>query len=48
MGFYQKAPQVRFEGPYSSTRHQFIVIENHRLVIPSDASDGACTEEGAE
>jgi hypothetical protein len=26
-----------FEGPYSGTRHQFMVFENHRLSIPSNA-----------
>ena len=46
--FIKKLSKLGFEGPYSGTRHQFIVFENHRLVIPSDASDGACTEEGAE
>ena len=46
--FIKKLRKLGFKGPYSGTRHQFIVFENHRLVIPSDASDGACTEEGAE
>jgi hypothetical protein len=26
----------RFEGPFSGTRHQFMVYEMHRLVIPSN------------
>ncbi len=26
-----------FEGPYSGARHQFLVYENHRLTIPSNA-----------
>lgn len=25
-----------FEGPYSGTRHQFMVFENHRLSLPSN------------
>jgi hypothetical protein len=27
---------LAFEGPYSGTRHQFMVFENHRLSIPSN------------
>ncbi|NOR46545.1 MAG: type II toxin-antitoxin system HicA family toxin [Methanosarcinaceae archaeon] len=26
-----------FVGPYSGTRHQFLVFENHRMTIPSNA-----------
>jgi hypothetical protein len=26
-----------FEGPYSGTRHQFLIRTNHRLTIPSNA-----------
>jgi hypothetical protein len=26
-----------FEGPYSGTRHQFLVFQNHRLTVPSNA-----------
>jgi hypothetical protein len=26
-----------FEGPYSGTRHEFMVFEKHRISIPSNA-----------
>ncbi|MBM4467406.1 MAG: type II toxin-antitoxin system HicA family toxin [Chloroflexi bacterium] len=26
---------IGFEGPFSGTRHQFMVYEQHRLAIPS-------------
>jgi len=35
--FIKKPRKSGFKGPYSGTRHQFIVIENHRLAIPSNA-----------
>jgi len=35
--FIKKLHKLGFKGPYSGTRHQFIVIENQRLVIPSNA-----------
>jgi hypothetical protein len=35
--FIRKLRKLGFKGPYSGTRHQFIVIENHRLAIPSNA-----------
>ncbi|HKH45391.1 MAG TPA: type II toxin-antitoxin system HicA family toxin [Thermoanaerobaculia bacterium] len=25
-----------FEGPYSGTRHQFLVFQQHRLTVPSN------------
>lgn len=28
---------LHFEGPYSGTRHQFMVFEQHRLAIPSNS-----------
>lgn len=36
-GFIQKLRKLGFEGPYSGTRHQFIVFGNYRLAIPSNA-----------
>ncbi|MDZ8258145.1 hypothetical protein [Nostoc sp. ChiQUE01b] len=27
---------IGFEGPYSGTRHQFMVYDQHRLTIPSN------------
>ena len=35
--FFKKVRRLRFEGPYSGNRHQFMVFENHRLSIPSNA-----------
>ena len=35
--FIRKLRKLGFEGPYSGTRHQFIVFEKHRLAIPSNA-----------
>ncbi len=26
-----------FEGPYSGTRHQFLILEQNRLAIPSNS-----------
>jgi hypothetical protein len=34
--FIKKVRHLTFEGPYSGTRHQFMVFENHRLSIPSN------------
>jgi len=35
--FIKKLRKLGIKGAYSGTRHQFIVIENHRLAIPSNA-----------
>ena len=35
--FIKKLRKLGFKGPYSGTRHQFVVIGNHRLAIPSNA-----------
>jgi len=35
--FIKRIRQLGFEGPYSGTRHQFMVYENHRLAIPSNS-----------
>jgi hypothetical protein len=34
--FIKRLRQLDFDGPYSGTRHQFIVYENYRLTIPSN------------
>ncbi|MYE22394.1 MAG: type II toxin-antitoxin system HicA family toxin [Gammaproteobacteria bacterium] len=26
-----------FDGPYSGSRHQFMLLDNHRLAVPSNA-----------
>ena len=35
--FIKKLRKLGFEGPYSGTRHQFLVFGIHRLAIPSNA-----------
>ena len=35
--FIQRLRRLGFEGPFSGTKHQFLVIENHRLAVPSNA-----------
>ena len=35
--FIKKLRQLGFDGPFSGTRHQFMLFENHRLAIPSNA-----------
>ena len=34
--FIKRLRKLDFDGPYSGTRHQFMVYENHRLSIPSN------------
>ena len=35
--FFRRLRRLGFEGPYSGTRHQFMVSGQHRLAIPSNA-----------
>ncbi len=35
--FIKRLRKLGFEGPYSGTRHQFMVYESHRLSIPSNS-----------
>ncbi len=35
--FIHRLQALGFDGPYSGTRHQFMVYEQHRLAIPSNA-----------
>ncbi len=35
--FLRRLRKLSFEGPFSGTRHQFMVYEKHRLAIPSNA-----------
>ncbi len=35
--FIKRLRQLGFDGPYSGTRHQFMVFKNYRLSIPSNA-----------
>ncbi len=34
--FIWKLRGLGFDGPFSGTRHQFMVYQNHRLAIPSN------------
>ena len=34
--FIKRLRRIGFDGPYSGTRHQFMVYRNHRMSIPSD------------
>ena len=36
-GFIQRLRKLGFAGPYSGTRHQFMILGQHRLAIPSNA-----------
>jgi len=35
--FIRRLKKLGFDGPYSGTRHQFMVYKQHRLAIPSNA-----------
>jgi hypothetical protein len=35
--FIRRLRQLGFDGPFSGTRHQFMIYEEHRLAIPSNA-----------
>lgn len=35
--FIRRLRKLGFDGPYSGTRHQFLVYQGHRLAIPSNA-----------
>jgi predicted RNA binding protein YcfA (HicA-like mRNA interferase family) len=34
--FVRRLRKLGFDGPYSGTRHQFMVYQEHRLTIPSN------------
>ncbi|MBU0510914.1 MAG: type II toxin-antitoxin system HicA family toxin [Chloroflexi bacterium] len=35
--FIRRLRKLGFEGPYSGTRHQFLVYRHQRLTVPSNA-----------
>jgi hypothetical protein len=35
--FIKRLRKLGFEGPFSGTRHQFMLFKNYRLSIPSNA-----------
>lgn len=34
--FVRRLRQLGFDGPFSGTRHQFMIYQQHRLAIPSN------------
>ena len=34
--FIKRLRELGFDGPYSGTRHQFMIFKSHRLAIPSN------------
>lgn len=34
--FIKRLRKLGFDGPFSGTRHQFMIYEEHRLAIPSN------------
>lgn len=34
--FIRRVRKLGFQGPYSGTRHQFMIFQEHRLTIPSN------------
>jgi hypothetical protein len=34
--FIKKLKNLSFDGPFSGTRHQFMIYQNHRMAIPSN------------
>jgi predicted RNA binding protein YcfA (HicA-like mRNA interferase family) len=34
--FIRRLRKLGFDGPYSGTHHQFMVLQQHRLTIPSN------------
>ena len=35
--FIKRLQKLGFDGPYSGTRHQFMIYDNHRLSVPSNS-----------
>jgi hypothetical protein len=35
--FIRRLREIGFDGPFSGTRHQFMVYKQHRLAVPSNA-----------
>ncbi len=35
--FIRRSRQLGFDGPFTGTRHQFMVYQKHRLTIPSNS-----------
>ena len=35
--FIRRLREIGFDGPFTGTRHQFMVYKRHRLAVPSNA-----------
>jgi len=35
--FVRRLRRLGFEGPYSGSKHEFLVFENHRLTVPTNS-----------
>ncbi len=35
--FIRRLRRLGFDGPYSGSRHQFLVLKNNRLTVPSNS-----------
>ncbi len=35
--FIRRLRRLGFNGPYSGSKHQFLIFEHHRLTVPSNA-----------
>ena len=35
--FVRRVNKLGFEGPFAGTRHEFMIFQQHRLAIPSNA-----------
>ena len=35
--FIRRLRRLGFDGPYSASKHQFLVFEHHRLTVPSNS-----------
>jgi len=35
--FIRRLRKLGFDGPFAGTRHEFMVYEDHRLAVPSNA-----------
>jgi len=35
--FIRRLRKIGFDGPFSGTRHQFVIFGQHRLAVPSNA-----------
>lgn len=39
--FIRRLRRLGFDGPYSGSKHQFLIFEHHRLTVPSNSEYSA-------